>query len=347
MSKEVKLGLFSTICLLAGVWGYRYIKGNELFKKNMTYYTTLSDITGLSVSNIVSINGFKVGMIKDITINPTDVQKMDIYFSVIGKYSLPKDTKVELRSEGVVGGKYLALVFNKACTDNCAEDGAYFEGSTLGLLNSVLGNNPNDYITALSKELKNVVADLGSDSAEGSVNNSIRQLEITLKNIAQLTNNLNRVIDASAGNLNQTMANVNKLTASLAKNDQKLTAILDNFVATSNNLKSIDLATTLDSTTATISEAKGAIIVLEKTLENTNKTMADLNALTSKLNKGEGTIGKLMQDETIYKNLENTTHQINLLLQDLRLNPKRYLNIGIINKNRPYTYPQDDPAIEN
>jgi phospholipid/cholesterol/gamma-HCH transport system substrate-binding protein len=347
MSKEVKLGLFSTIVLLAGVWGYRYIKGNELFKKNISYYTTFSDITGLAVSNIVSINGFKVGMIEDIVINPVDVQKMDVYFNVIGQYSIPKDTKVELRSEGIVGGKYLALVFNKACTEDCATDGAYLEGSTVGLLNSMLGGDPNDYIASLSNELKTVVEDLGSEDAQGSLNNSVRQLEVTLKNIAQLTYNLNRVLDASAGNLNQTMANVNKLTGSLAKNDQKLTAILDNFVSTSNNLKSMDLAGTLDSTTATISVAKEAIIVLEKTLENTNKTMADLNVLTTKLNNGEGTIGKLMQDETIYKNLESTTHQINLLLQDLRLNPKRYLNIGLINKNRPYTYPQDDPAIEN
>ncbi|HMP29041.1 MAG TPA: MlaD family protein [Saprospiraceae bacterium] len=346
MSKEVKLGLFSTIVLLVGVWGYRYIKGNELFKKNVSYYTTFDDITGLAVSNIVSINGFKVGMIKDIVINPSDVRKMDVYFNIIGNYPIPKDTKVELRAEGVVGGKYLALVFDKACTADCAEDGAYLEGRNIGLFSSMLGGDPNEYITSISKELKGVVEELGAEDAKGSVNNSIRQLEVTLKNMAQLTYSLNRVMDASAGNLNQTLANVNKLTANLAKNDQKLNAILDNFVATSNNLKSLNMAATLDSTTLTISEAKEAIITLEKTLENTNKTMTDLNALTSKLNQGEGTIGKLLQDETIYKNLESTTHQINLLLQDLRLNPKRYLNIGIINKNRPYTYPQDDPAIK-
>ncbi len=347
MSKELKLGLFSTICLLIAVWGYRYIKGNELFKKNATYFTTFEDITGLAVSNSVTINGFKVGMIKDIVLNPQNVKKMDVYFSVIGDYKVPKDTKVELRSEGIVGGKFLALIFDKPCSEGCAEEGDYFVGQNVGLFTSMLGSDPNTYISSLSTELKTVVEELGSEGSKGSVNNSIKQLEFVLKNITDLTNSLNQIMESNSRSLNQTMQNVSKLTAGLAKNDDKLTKIMDNFAATSQNLRALNLAATLDSTTITISEAKGAIVTLEKTLENTNKTMTDLNMLTTKMNSGEGTIGKLMNDETIYNNLESTTHQINLLLQDLRLNPKRYLNIGLINKNRPYTYPQDDPAVKN
>jgi phospholipid/cholesterol/gamma-HCH transport system substrate-binding protein len=347
MSKEVKLGLFSTLCLLAAVWGYRYIKGNELFKRNVTYYTTFTDVSGLAVSNSVAINGFKVGMIRDIVINPKDVKKMDVYFSITGNYDIPKNTIVEMRSENVMGGKLLSLVFDQPCTNDCAKEGDFLEGRVVGMLTSMLGTDPEKYISSISGEVKTIVEELGDENAKGSLNNSIRQLEITLKNMSALTTSLNKVMDVSSSNINQTMANINKLTTSLAKNDQKMTAILDNFAVTSGNLKKLNLGATLDTTTSAISEAKEAIIVLEKTLENTNKTMTELNVLTSKLNKGEGTIGKLLQDEAIYKNLESTTYQINLLLQDLRLNPKRYLNIGLINKNRPYTYPQDDPALKN
>lgn len=347
MSKEVKLGLFSTLCLLAAVWGYRYIKGNELFKRNISYYTTFNDVTGLAVSNAVSINGYKVGMVRDIVINPKDVKKMDVYFTITGNYNIPKNTIVELTSENVMGGKLLSLVYDQPCTTDCAKEGDFLEGKVMGLLSSMLGSDPEKYISSLSGEVKTIVEDLGSEDSKGAVNSSIRELEKTLKNMSVLTASLNRVMDANNSNISQTMANINRLTSSLAKNDQKMTTILDNFAVTSGNLKKLNLGATLDTTTNTISEAKEAILVLEKTLENTNKTMAELNLLTGKLNNGEGTIGKLMQDESIYKNLESTTYQINLLLQDLRLNPKRYLNIGLINKNRPYTYPQDDPAVKN
>lgn len=345
MSKEFKIGLLVLISVFSAFWGYRYIKGNELFRKNNTYYTTFNDVTGLDVSNMVSINGLKVGAISKILINPKDVKKMDVYFTVTGDYNLPKNTIVEMRTESLVGGKYLALNYGEACTSDCAKHMDHLKGESIGMLGSMVSTDEvGEYVNSVTGDLKSVISSLGAEGEPGALNGSIRNLDFTLQNINNLTNTLNKLMAASYGNLNATMANMNKITGNLAANNQQITTILANFKATSEELKSLKLSETVNNTNGMITESKKAVEGLQKTLETSTKAMNDINAITSKLNSGEGSMGLLLNDKTLYTNLEKTTNQMNLLLQDLRLNPKRYLNISLINRNKAYTLPEDDPA---
>jgi phospholipid/cholesterol/gamma-HCH transport system substrate-binding protein len=345
MSKELKLGILGAISIFAAVWGYTYIKGNDLFSSTKTFYTTYDDVTGLAPSNPVLVNGYKIGTVSKIVINPKNVKKMDVYFTIIGDYELPKDTKVGLVTESIVGGKMLTLSYDKPCSTDCAKDGDFLNGQVIGLLTSMLGTDDlNSYIKTFSTETKTLVDGLGQEGAPGALNSSIRQIDQVLANLGQLTANINNLLKASYSNINATTDNINKLSLTLAKSDKEISKIIGNLSTTSTNLSAINLASMADTTTLAISEAKQTMEALQASLTDIKTTTQEFNSLFGKLNSGNGSAAMLLNDKTLYNNFNKTVEQTNLLLQDLRLNPKRYINIALINKSKPYVYPILDPA---
>ncbi|MFM2392441.1 MAG: hypothetical protein RLZZ546_418 [Bacteroidota bacterium] len=347
MSREVKIGLLAFITIFLAVWGYKFIKGQNLFNKIFTYKTTFTDVTGLAVSSDVSINGLKIGTVTDITMNPNDVNKMDVSFSVGSKIGIPKDAIVQLKSEGPVGGKYLSIVLKKFCTDgDCAPTGSYLQSQNIGLLGSMVpADELNNYMGEATKSARAVIEGLGKDG-NSNIDLIVKNLEVTMANMSMLTKNLNGMIQASNANLAGMTANMNKITKNIAENNAQISSMISNFNTTSKNLSTLDFKSTLDKTNVLVDNGGASAKKLESTLENTNNTMSELKVLLKKIDSGNGSLGLLLNDKSLYKNLESTSKNMSLLLQDLRLNPKRYVNVSLIGrKDKPYTAPENDPAI--
>jgi phospholipid/cholesterol/gamma-HCH transport system substrate-binding protein len=349
MSRELKLGILSLITLFATVWGYKFIKGQDLLHKSTTFYSTFSDVTGLAVSSDVSLNGYKVGTVTQIKLNPADVKSMDVFYRIDGKIDIPKDAIITLRSEGLVGGKILALSFTKPCSGaDCAQDGQKLQSKTLGLLGSMV--DPSEigvYTDGATSAAKNILANLGKDGSDAKVDLIVSNLNTTLANMTGLTSNLNKMILQSNQNINAVSGNLTKITKNIADNNAEITALLKNLNTTSGQLAQADLSKTVGKTNTMLDQSQNTIKSLEKTLETTSATMNDLNALVANLNKGNGSLGLLMHDKKLYSNMEATSRQLALLLQDLRLNPRRYLNVSLIaRKDKNYTYPALDPAVD-
>lgn len=349
MTREVKLGLLTILTILIAVWGYKFIKGQDLLNKSTSYYTTFTDVTDLAVSSDVTLNGLKVGTVTKIKLNEKDVHKMDVHFRVDGDIALPKDSEVILKSEGIVGGKLLAIHFSKPCKgSDCLEDGAYIKNKTLGLLSSMVDPaEVSSYVDQASTGARNLIEGLGKEGNNTKIDLIIRNLENTMDNMAKLTSSLNTLAINSNTNVNALLVNMNKITKNLADNNSQITSLLKNLNTTTEQIASADISKTIKNTDAMIVNSNEAVKKLDATLETSNKSMGELHVLLSKLNAGGGSLGQLINDKKLYNNLESTSKNLSLLLQDMRLNPKRYVNVSLIaRKDKPYSLPEDDPALK-
>ncbi len=347
MSKEIKIGLLTFLVLVTMIWGYTFLKGRNLLTASNELFTTYADVADLNVSSPVLVNGYKIGTVTKIKLNSKDVKKMDVYYLIDSEYKIPKDAVASMKSLGFVDGKGIFLEFEKECSGvDCALDGDEIKGNTIGLLGSMLGEGEiSEYSTELTQSVKAIIADIGKEGHPGSINETVRQLEIISRNVAAITATTNTLLTNSSTNLNKTIDNMASVTGSLAKSNQKIEQLLANIEKITSDVAKGDLGKTMNNTNETLTASKTAIASLQTTLTATNNTMKELDLVLSKINKGDGSLGKLMNDQQLYSNLTASTNNLNLLLQDLRLNPKRYAHFSVFGKGqKEYTLPEQDPA---
>jgi phospholipid/cholesterol/gamma-HCH transport system substrate-binding protein len=346
MTREAKLGLLVIITAFLTIWGYKFIKGKDLFSKTIELKTTYSDVTGLAVSSPVLVNGFKIGTVTNIDLSPTNVKEMIVTLSIESGYNIPKEAVAIMFSESIVGGKSISIEFEKPCDGNqCLQDGDMIASTERGMLTSMLGGDDvNDYITTASTELSNTINTLGADGQKGQVHESVRHINETMNNLSKLTESLNNMVVSNQKNLNGILANVNTVTKSLSDNNKGISEMIDNLSKITSEFKDAKLG---ESSSLTMAEAKDAIKELNTTLSTTKTTMDNLGAVVNKINEGEGSLGKLINEKELYDNLEFTSKNLGLLLQDLRMNPKRYVNVSVFGKSqKDYQIPEEDPAFK-
>lgn len=354
MSKEGKIGLFAILILLVSIWGFTYLKGKNLLNKTFTFKTQMTDVAQLDLSSPVLINGFKVGKVTKVEINPDNLKEMYVYFTVTKDYHIPTDAMVVSKPMGVVDGRGLYVEFDHICKGDCAESGSTLKSTQMGLVSSMLdGENIDSYVNSFSGQMSKVVENIGSEDGKGALNGSVRELEKSMTEIAKLTARTNRLIASNQKSIHTTVNNLASISQNLVANNAKITELLSNSTAMTRDLKNAQLGNklgvTLETTNATMASANKkmdlTVAQLTETMKNVDLTLASLNSVITKAGSNSGSLGMLMNDKTLYTNLESTSRNLSLLLQDLRLNPKRYVNVSIFGKkNKKYTYPKDDPA---
>ncbi len=350
MSREIKIGLLTFIVMVAMIWGYTFLKGRNLLTASNTLYTTFPDVTDLNVSSPVMVNGYKIGTVTKIKLNPTDVKKMDVYYLIDGDYKIPKNAVANLKSLGFVEGKGLFLEFEKECSGpDCAGDGDELKGKTVGLLGSMLGGEDmSAYSSELTNTVKNIVSNIGKEGEQGAINETVRQLEIISKNLAAVTATTNTLMANSSANLKKTIDNMAAVTNALAKSNQKIESMITNIDKITGDIAKSNLDNTIGKTNETLEASKTAITELKTTLTSANTAMKDLHDVLNKVEKGDGSVARLMNDRKLYDNIEASTRNLNLLLQDLRLNPKRYAHFSVFGKKqKEYILPENDPALKD
>ena len=352
MSREIKLGAFAFIVLIIGIWGFTYLKGQNLWANSYTFKTSFNDVTQLTESSPVYINGYKVGKVIKIDLNPSNVKEILVQFLVENDYRIPTNATVVMRSDGLVSDKAISIVFDQQCSDDdCAQEGHIFPGSSIGMIQSMLGGDSKEiqeYASIFGDEISKTLSKLGAKDGEGAINKTILELQKTMENMAKLTETTNSILSKSAKNLNSTIENMSSITGNLAASNEQITSMLTNFNSISTQLKDANIGNTVNSTTATLESAKVTIEQLQGTLKNADSAMKNLDLVLTKANSGDGSLSKLLNDKELYNNLELTSKNLSLLLQDLRLNPSRYVKVSVFGgKNKdPYVNPEDDPAFK-
>jgi phospholipid/cholesterol/gamma-HCH transport system substrate-binding protein len=346
MNKEVKIGALVLVVAVAMIWGYNFLKGQDIFSRSLNLETNYAFVDQLSPSSPVLINGVKVGNVTAVDLDQNNVNNVVVKFTIENVGHIPKNAVAALKSTGVMGGKALTIEFDKPCSGNgdCLEDGDKLQSKSVSLINSMLGENTLDgYMETAQDKIQNMFG--GEDGGESDFNAMFEDLQATIASLNEITQKLNVVLASSTYDVKNVTKNLSSLSNTLASSSRQITDILANVEEVTVDLKNANIAQTVESANSALSSTNAVVDDLKGTIATTNQTMAKVNDLVTKVESGQGSLGKLVNDEELYKELENTSEEIGLLLQDLRLNPKRYINVSVFGKKqKDYTLPEEDPA---
>ncbi|MGE0078792.1 MAG: MlaD family protein [Bacteroidales bacterium] len=317
ITKEAKIGLFAAICLFAMFWGINFLKGKNIFSSNNVYYAVFSSIDGLENTNDVLINGFKVGLVKNIEFHDVRSGRFLVTLLIGKKYEIPRNTVAKLISAGIMGGKAIKL--------EISPDTAYYQPSDtlsasieVGLIDQLghqmvpVKEKAEQLMVELDKSLK-IFTEVFNETNRIQLSQGIANLNKSLYNVSQSTAALDTMLNSPKGSLRNIFNNVESISSNLKKNNKELSNIIQNFSSVSDSLAKVNIV---------------------QTMGKVDMSMKELNEILIKINSGEGTLGNLVNNDTLYYNLENASKGLDLLIKDMKNNPKRYVNFSIIDLSR-------------
>ncbi len=347
LSNETKIALLAIAAVAAGIWGFKFLQGINILTTSKTLYVKYENVQDLRTSAPVFIRGLQVGMVKDIYIDQADDQTLIVVLNIERGFDVPKDAVATITSPTFMGGRAIELVFDHPCEDDCAKSGDYLKGSSRSFLAGMIQPGEIDvYTERLLKGLTINVDSLAKANPE-SFAASFEALDNSLRNIEALTARLDRLLAASANGLTRTLDNTAAMTGSLNANMDEIGSILNNLDTLSRQLKGAGLDQSAQKAGQTLDSLTSRLSDLRHTLNATQRTISHVDTLAQNLLQGKGVAGKMLTDEQLSEDLERTIRHTQLLLQDLRLNPKRYTTVKLKvfgkNKTKGYETPFDDP----
>ncbi|MBQ5609736.1 MAG: MCE family protein [Rikenellaceae bacterium] len=304
MKKEVKIGIFAVVMLLALWAGIRFLSGIDIFSRNIIYYASYENVSGLQTAAPITIHGVKMGTIESITFDPSKGSDVKVALAVKRQYRLPVDTRAVIYDNGIMGGKAIKLDL----------------GSSSELL----------------KRGDQIISDSGSDMMS-SIGNELGDLKgkltVVADNLATALANINTLVEQNTDNLSGTISNLNSISASLdgvlkseRKNIEGIVTSLTGLAEMLNqNTERFDrIIGNVDAVAEQLEQAKVDSLVkaFTSTADNLSRMLASINA-------GEGSVGELMNDKELYDNLAAASGNLSALLADLKEHPARYVHFSV------------------
>ena len=342
MSNETKIGLMAVIIVSLFIVGYKFLEGKNVFTTSKLMYVEYENVELLSSSAPVLINGFQVGVVSDLYLKPEDMQTITAVLNIDRGIEVPKTALAQIVSTGLMGGKAIRLVFEKPCQGgNCAESGDYLQGKTVGMLESMIGTDELDtyfdqFSNGLKKSFKALNESIVDEDPNNKIGQSLRDLQASIATFKNTADNLNQLIANNQGKITRLMGNLESITGSFKDSESQIATIFENTAALTTKLKDIDLASTLDTANLTLSEAKQAIAGLQATLNTATATLGQFSSLAEGIQNGEGTLGLMFKDETLYHKLNETSMKLDSLLSDIKAKPYRYIPLKSRKKIKRY-----------
>ncbi|MDP5229934.1 MAG: MlaD family protein [Cellulophaga sp.] len=315
LSREIKTGVIVVGGILLFIMGFSYLKSTPLFDNSKTFYGIYENVGGLQTGTSVSINGLNVGSVNDIKFHDKS-GKLLVTFSVNNEFEFSNSSMAELYDTGIIGGKGIQIIPVFDGNPKAKSGDTLITGVKPGLTDLVQKN-----LAPLQQKIEGAVTHADSllvsfnqildTKTKTDLRETVTGLNALVKSFQSTSNAMNTLIADNRVQLNGSVKNIGLIT--------------DNFAKLSDSLSNAGLTTTI------------------KTLET---TLANFNQILSKMEQGEGTMGKLMTDDELYRNLTSSSNELDLLLQDFRLNPKRYVNVSVFGKKQiEYELPENDPAL--
>jgi len=303
ISREVKTALLVIAGIVLFIFGFNYLKGKNLLSSDRTYFAVFNNVEGLTPSTPVTINGLNVGSVQSIEFND-DTGKLLVTMNITKEFGFSKNSEAQLYEAGLIGGKSIAIV-PKFDNSAIAESGAFLKGTVKAGLSELV----NQKLTPLQEKIELMMVsadsvltninDVFDAQTKANLRNSIAQLNTTMGSFETLSASMNTLIDTNKQKLDNTLTNLDKVSTDFSK-------------------------------------ISGALVEadLKETIEDLQKTVNNFNQILASVENGEGSIGKLLKDEKLYNNLEGASKQLEELLEDLKLNPKRYMHFSLFGKKQ-------------
>ncbi|SEK98669.1 MlaD family protein [Parapedobacter koreensis] len=309
IANETKVGILAVVAIAILILGYSFLRGNDVFSRENTFYATYERVDGLTSSKPILVNGYQIGRVSEMQLQADG--RIRTEFKVRRDYAIPVNTVARLASTDLLGSK--AIVFELGDSPEYAKD-----GDELG---AGLQKNIMEQVEPIQKKAEDIVAVL--DSVLSSINNtinkdfqrdfnrSINSIANSLQNLEGITRQLDGLVVSERNRISQIVGNVESITHNLKSNNERIGHVLAN----------------LDSITDQVAKANFA-----QTITSANKAMADFQSITNRINQGEGSIGMLLNDEQLYNNLNQASKNLEELIADMKAHPGRYVHFSIFGR---------------
>ena len=326
LTKTSKIGILVIICLTLLIWGINFLKGRDIFRTEKVFYARYKNVGGLTATTIVTLNGLKVGYVREIYFAEDLSGDLIVKIAIHNDFPLPKGTSAEIASSDLLGSKVVKLNLGNSDMLLHANDtmATKMEADIMQQVNEQIAplkakaermiENLDSIVTAVSKIL--------SSDSQHNIAESIRRINLTMTNLEKISGNLSDVVTDQKKNLASTITNLSEVSGNLKTNSGKLGHMMDNFSSFSDSLSKLEL---------------------NNTLNHMHGSISNLQTIISKIDTTNGTLGLLVNDPRLYQSLNSTSESLNRLLVDFRLNPKKYIHFSAIDMGREvYISPSSD-----
>lgn len=311
LTREVKTGILVIVGILLFIFGYSFLKNSNLFSNPKVFYVKYDNVAGLANSAPVTINGLQVGKVLGIEFQNTKGDLL-VSFSVEKDFDFSKNSVVQIYSSGFIGGNNLAIIPGNDYA-NMATTGDTLHGDIqAGMIDGIMDKFApleESLVLTLSKldTVLTGVSDVLDEKSKQNLRTTIANLNTTMANFSVASRDMNRLLGDNKSKLNNTFENLDKTTR--------------NFASLSDSLAQINTG---------------------ELVRNMEEAIGKLNSIAEGLENGEGSVGKLLKDEQMYDNLTGASKQLEQLLEDMKLNPKRYVHFSLFGKKQKQYQPSKD-----
>lgn len=308
ISHELKVGTVALVTIVAFILMFQFLKGTALFTSTDTYHIIYDNIAGLTESNPVEINGYQAGVVQDVRLINDGSGRLLVSLSVDRNFNIPKDTEAEITTATLIAGMKIVLRMgqsNEMCHNHDTISG-YVATSIIDRLSGTL-SPLEDNISSIVLRLDSVITAI----------NSILTPEMTLNmksaiaNVSDVTSGLKQISDSRKDELMAAIDGIQTFTSMLAANSSTIDSTLKNLGEISDAVSTSDLKTSLGSLQSSI---------------------RGLDTILTGISKGEGSAGKLVTNDSLYTNLSNTLYNLDMLLRDMKENPKKYVHFSLFGR---------------
>lgn len=305
-SNELKVGFLALLAFLILYFGFNFLKGNDVFSSSRIYYVEYENVDGLMVSNQVMVNGIEVGKVKKVEIQPTKANKILVTLRFSQDIVIPDKTVAVLSDGALLGGKIIRLRLEGK--GNLAEE-SFLKGETEVGVTALLKERAIPVIANADSLLVSFRQISNKFDHTGTYLNTL--LKTSNETVSNINGSVNGIVTDNRANIAQISANMKTLSTDLMESEKQLRPLLTKFNTVADSLNALKIG---------------------KTLKEVDATVLSLKKIVQGLERGEGTAGKLIKNDSLYLGLNKTLIDLDKLLLDFRLQPKRYIGISVFGK---------------
>ena len=292
--KESKIGIIIALALALLIWGLNFLKGRNLFTGSKQYYAVFSNIGGLKKTSTVSANGYNIGLVSDIFFSKGNINRIVVEILVDDQFKIPRNTIVEIYSTDILGSKAVQLELGDSKEIANKND----------TLQSSFGGDLNSAIATIKNKAEHTIVTIDT------MMSSFRQILTpeTQKNVRLAIANLQDLIITEKLKISKVLDNVESITRNFENSNKSISNIMTNLSSVSDSLAASNL---------------------KNTIEKANITLSQTSEILTKINSGKGSLGQLVNNESLYLSLHRTIQDLDSLIVDLNNHPKRYVHLSI------------------
>lgn len=330
--KEVKIGFVIIVAIGLLIWGLNFLKGNDVFRKQRYFYAIYDRVEGLVPANPVNINGLKVGQVSDLSFVSDSSATIIVKFIISSDIRIPSNTIARIYSEDLMGSKAIALKLGDS--REMAQPG----DTLITDIESSLMEEVNKQVQPLKRKAENLIMSIDSmvtviqyvfnEEMRSDLTKSVASISQTIRNLERTSYRIDTIVLTQEYKLAAIMSHIESITRNLKDNNENISRILTNFSTISDSLAKAEIS---------------------ETLLAANKALNNVSSVLTKIESGEGTLGMLVNDDSLYMSLSGAATELNMLVEDIKLNPGRYVRFSVFgrsDKNNPYVSPEEREKME-